>query len=82
MTTGEEASTSMGAGGTGSLLRARTAPLAKTALLRLGGYGVMRRVLPSRQVAILRYHAICGAEGHGYADPSICISPQAFELQF
>jgi peptidoglycan/xylan/chitin deacetylase (PgdA/CDA1 family) len=36
-------------------------------------------LLPSRQVAILRYHAICDAEGHRYADPSICISPAAFE---
>jgi peptidoglycan/xylan/chitin deacetylase (PgdA/CDA1 family) len=39
----------------------------------------VRRLLPSRQVAILRYHAICAADGHGYADPSICISPTAFE---
>ena len=60
-------------------LRARTAPLAKTALLRLGGYAAVRRLLPSGRVAILRYHAICGEEGYAYADPSICISPQAFE---
>jgi peptidoglycan/xylan/chitin deacetylase (PgdA/CDA1 family) len=39
----------------------------------------MRRVLPSRQVAILRYHAICGAEGYSYADPSICVTPEHFE---
>jgi peptidoglycan/xylan/chitin deacetylase (PgdA/CDA1 family) len=60
-------------------LRSRTAPVAKTVLLRLGGYAAVRRLLPSRQVAILRYHAICGAEGYTYADPAICISPSAFE---
>ena len=60
-------------------LRSRTAPAAKTALLRLGGYAAVRRLLPSHQVAILRYHAICGEEGFSYADPAICISPRAFE---
>ena len=35
--------------------------------------------MPSRSVAILRYHAICGEEGYSYADPMICISPAAFE---
>jgi peptidoglycan/xylan/chitin deacetylase (PgdA/CDA1 family) len=59
-------------------LRARTAPVAKTALLRFGGYAAVRRLLPSHDVAILRYHAICGPEGHAYADPAICVSPQAF----
>jgi peptidoglycan/xylan/chitin deacetylase (PgdA/CDA1 family) len=48
-------------------------------LLRTGGYTALRRVFPSRQVAILRYHAICGTEGHAYADPGICIPPEAFE---
>lgn len=61
------------------MLRSRTAPLAKRAMLHLGGYGAIRRLLPSRQVAILRYHAICGEEGYVYADPAICISPPAFE---
>jgi peptidoglycan/xylan/chitin deacetylase (PgdA/CDA1 family) len=59
-------------------LRAQAAPFAKTALLRFGGYAACRTLLPSRNVAILRYHAICGDEGHAYADPSICISPSAF----
>jgi peptidoglycan/xylan/chitin deacetylase (PgdA/CDA1 family) len=36
-------------------------------------------VLPSQQVAILRYHAICGSDGYRYADPSICITPENFE---
>jgi peptidoglycan/xylan/chitin deacetylase (PgdA/CDA1 family) len=62
-----------------SALRSRTAPLAKTGLLRAGGYAALRRLLPSRRVAILRYHAVCGEEGYRYADPSISISPDAFE---
>ena len=33
-------------------------------------------LLPSRSLAILRYHAICGPEGYGYADPQICITPE------
>lgn len=60
-------------------LRAAAAPFAKTALLRTGGYATLRRLAPSRRIAILRYHAICGDEGAEYADPSICISPAAFE---
>ena len=67
------------AAGTLRRLRAAAAPLAKTALLRLGGYAALRRVRPSRDLAILRYHAICGDEGYAYADPQICITPQAFE---
>jgi peptidoglycan/xylan/chitin deacetylase (PgdA/CDA1 family) len=60
-------------------LRSGAAPLVKTALLRTGGYAALRRLSPSRSVAILRYHAICGDEGHAYADPLICITPAAFE---
>jgi peptidoglycan/xylan/chitin deacetylase (PgdA/CDA1 family) len=60
-------------------LRASAAPYAKTALLRLGGYTAIRRILPSRGLAILRYHAICGPEGYSYADPQICITPENFE---
>ena len=58
--------------------RAAVAPEAKRALLRLGGYAVSRAALPSRRLAILRYHAICGSDA-GYADPAICVSPGAFE---
>lgn len=60
-------------------LRARMAPTIKTMLLRTGGYAAVRALAPSRQVAILRYHAICGPEGYVYADPYICISREAFE---
>lgn len=60
-------------------LRSMAAPLAKTALFRLGGYSAIRRILPSRQLAILRYHAVCGSDGHRYADPGICVTPSNFE---
>lgn len=60
-------------------VRRRLGPFLKTGLLRVGGYSVIRRVAPSRQVAILRYHAICDEAGYAYADPGICISPAAFE---
>jgi peptidoglycan/xylan/chitin deacetylase (PgdA/CDA1 family) len=60
-------------------VRAGAAPLAKTALLKAGGYTTLRRLLPSRSLAILRYHAICGPEGYRYADPQICITPEHFE---
>lgn len=59
--------------------RASAAPMAKSVLLRLGGYAAIRRLVPSRQLAILRYHAVCGPEGYRYADPSICVSPSNFE---
>ena len=60
-------------------LRSRIAPGTKAALLRGGVFRLVRAVAPSRQLAILRYHAICGPEGHRYASPEICISPAAFE---
>jgi peptidoglycan/xylan/chitin deacetylase (PgdA/CDA1 family) len=60
-------------------LRAGLAPFAKQTLLRMGGYDTIRRLLPSRRLAILRYHAICGTSGYRYADPGICITPEAFE---
>ena len=60
-------------------VRAAAAPLAKTALFKIGGYAALRRLAPSRSLAILRYHAICGPEGYGYADPQICITPRNFE---
>ena len=53
-------------------------PAAKRALLASGFYSGFRRLLPSRQLAILRYHAICAPDA-GYADPGICISPSAFD---
>jgi peptidoglycan/xylan/chitin deacetylase (PgdA/CDA1 family) len=60
-------------------LRRRVAPAAKRALFGAGAYGAVRRLRPSRGLAILRYHAICGPEGYEYAEPSICVSPEAFE---
>ena len=60
-------------------LRSQVAPAAKSALLHLGAYAALRTLLPSRRVAILRYHAVCGEEGAAYAEPGICVSPAAFE---
>lgn len=58
--------------------RASAAPLAKAVLLTSGFYSCFRKLLPRRQLAILRYHAVCDPNA-GYADPGICISPRAFE---
>jgi peptidoglycan/xylan/chitin deacetylase (PgdA/CDA1 family) len=60
-------------------IRSRMAPASKAALFRSGALSLLRGVLPSRNVAILRYHAICGEEGYRYADPGICVTPQAFD---
>ena len=60
------------------IVRSDAAPRVKSLLLGSRFYSVFRRVLPSRRLAILRYHAICDANA-GYADPGICVSPAAFE---
>jgi peptidoglycan/xylan/chitin deacetylase (PgdA/CDA1 family) len=60
-------------------MRSGAAPAAKRVLFGLGAYGALRTLRPSRGLAILRYHAICGPVGHAYADPSICVTPSAFE---
>lgn len=60
-------------------LRSRLAPAAKTMMLQGGAFHVLRTFRPNRSLAILRYHAVCGSEGHDYASPEICISPEAFE---
>lgn len=59
-------------------VRSAAAPAAKTVLMKSGFYSALRKVSPSHKVAILRYHAICDAQA-GYAEPSICVSPAAFE---
>ena len=50
---------------------------AKSILFRSGFYSVFRRVAPSRQLGILRYHAVCALNA-GYADPGICVTPASF----
>ena len=60
-------------------VRRGAAPAAKRALFTTGAYGVLRRARPSRSLAILRYHAICGPEGDAYAEPGICVTPASFE---
>ncbi|HET9468065.1 MAG TPA: polysaccharide deacetylase family protein [Vicinamibacterales bacterium] len=59
--------------------RSGAAPRVKSLLLGSGSYSLFRRAAPSRRVAILRYHAICGPEGYAYAEPAICVSRSAFE---
>ena len=46
---------------------------------RGGVFSVLRRLRPSRNIAILRYHAVCGPEGYPYADPHLCVTPAGFE---
>jgi peptidoglycan/xylan/chitin deacetylase (PgdA/CDA1 family) len=48
-------------------------------LFGVGAYHAVRTLRPSRGLAILRYHAVCGPEGYDYADPTICVTPSAFE---
>ena len=60
-------------------IRRSVSPTAKALLFRTGVYGAIRKAVPNRGLAILRYHAICGAEGYAYASPGICITPGAFE---
>jgi len=59
-------------------IRAAAAPVVKSLFLKGGIYSGLRKMSPSRKLAILRYHAICNADA-GYAEPGICVSPAAFE---
>ena len=60
-------------------LRRDAAPAAKRLLFRSGAYSALRTLRPSRGLAILRYHAVCGPEGFAYAEPGICVTPSAFQ---
>jgi peptidoglycan/xylan/chitin deacetylase (PgdA/CDA1 family) len=60
-------------------VRQSAAPVSKTIAYRGGVFWVLRKLRPSRNVAILRYHAICGPEGYPYADPHLCVMPSNFE---
>jgi peptidoglycan/xylan/chitin deacetylase (PgdA/CDA1 family) len=60
-------------------IRSGAAPTVKRLLFSMGAYDAVRRVRPSAGLAILRYHAVCGPEGHAYADPDICVTPASFE---
>jgi peptidoglycan/xylan/chitin deacetylase (PgdA/CDA1 family) len=58
--------------------RSQTTRTAKTLLFNAGVCTILRRLAPSRQIAVLRYHAVC--EGNaGYAAPGICVAPAHFE---
>jgi peptidoglycan/xylan/chitin deacetylase (PgdA/CDA1 family) len=60
-------------------VRHTIAPIARRAGFRSGLYGALRRLLPSRALAILRYHAVVEPRACWYAAPGICVSPAAFE---
>jgi peptidoglycan/xylan/chitin deacetylase (PgdA/CDA1 family)/glycosyltransferase involved in cell wall biosynthesis len=60
-------------------IRRSAAPMGKTLAYRGGVFWALRRLRPSRNIAILRYHAVCGPEGYPYADPHLCVSPSGFE---
>jgi peptidoglycan/xylan/chitin deacetylase (PgdA/CDA1 family) len=60
-------------------LRSAASPAMKSVLFRAGTYAALRRMMPSRNVAILRYHAVCDERGYAYAAPGICITPEGFE---
>jgi peptidoglycan/xylan/chitin deacetylase (PgdA/CDA1 family) len=62
-------------------IRRAVAPSLKRAAMRLGVYAAIRRALPHRGVAILRYHAICEPATCEYASAAICMSPGDFERQ-
>lgn len=59
-------------------LRRTFTSTAKRVLFGSGFYSGLRRLVPSRRLAILRYHAVCDPQA-GYAEPGICVSPAAFE---
>ncbi len=63
-----------------SAVRAGAAPRVKSWLFGSHFYSVFRQLLPSRHLAILRYHAVCNPDA-GYADPGISVTPAAFERQ-
>ncbi len=69
----------MSATGLFRTIRSGLAPAAKRMVLRTGGYGAIRRLRSNADVAILRYHAVCGPDGHSYASPAICVAPDTFE---
>jgi peptidoglycan/xylan/chitin deacetylase (PgdA/CDA1 family) len=54
-------------------------PRAKHWLLESGSYRLFRSVLPSRELGILRYHAVADPAACWYASPGICLSPSDFE---
>ena len=53
----------------------------KAALFYSGAFAVHRRLHPSSEVAILRYHSVQRLEQNFYASPSIALSPEDFERQ-
>ena len=50
-------------------------------LVRTGVARALRRALRGRRAAVLRYHAVADPRIADYAVPSICVSPEEFEIQ-
>jgi len=74
----ERRSTDMDRTTPGAPLR-RYVPRVKRWLYRTGALSMIRRLRPSRGLAILRYHAVSDPATCEYADPSICVSPAGFD---
>ncbi len=53
--------------------------LIKKLFLRLGVYGLLRRLFPNPKIAVLRYHAVVEAQDNFYTSPPIALSPAEFE---
>ena len=62
-------------------VRKSVAPTLKAVCLRTGIYSAVRRLRPTGQVGILRYHAVTDPASCWYAEPGICLSPADFESQ-
>lgn len=52
----------------------------KKALFHLGILAVIRRVCPRKELAVLRYHAVCDKDCT-YATPTITVTPEGFRNQ-
>ena len=52
----------------------------KSLLFHLGILSVIRLIFPRKELAVLRYHAVCSGNGH-YASPFISVTPEGFRRQ-
>ncbi|RMF84266.1 MAG: polysaccharide deacetylase family protein, partial [Nitrospinota bacterium] len=55
-------------------------PFLKQVFFYLGIYALIRRFFPRKELAVLRYHAVC-PPGSAYASPGICVTPEGFRRQ-
>jgi len=59
----------------------RNSLIIKNYLFKIGAMSLCRRLIETKTVGILRYHAIVNPEDCYYASPGICISPEQFDNQ-